>query len=338
MIYKFLNKREKNQFNELIKNPEVYYPLGLIEERLPQYAQLKGFSKSKLVSRLKEALNDSEKLLDFLAEIKVALLFVNKGVLTELEPLCGGKKPELLVHINKEKVYIEVKRIRKTEGEKTQEAQKWKIKDTIRKIPSPFYVDIFLGETLNPLILTDEVSNKIIKKITSTIHLLDQTEDYLNSKEFTLNDIQEELGSFTILRKESNFKGERTSCLISSEPINYSNEEYEKFKDDVVDKVSQLPKNEIGLIFFWVDSNVHEEIDLENPTIFIYQTSDGLKQHTEFQLDKLFQDYHKLSGVTYRSNWVRTQPGSKHCYLYVNPWADRKINRNLLEALADYLD
>jgi hypothetical protein len=174
MIYKFLSKQGKHWLNELIKNPDVHYALDSIEKSLSQYTQLKDITKSKLVSKLndvlKDALKDKEKLLDFSAEIKVALLFLDKGVPTEHEPYGkkndGEKKkgPDLLVYINNEKVYIEVKRIRKTRDEKAQEVQLLKIEDAIRKIPSPFYVDISLGETLNPLILTDEVSNKIIKK------------------------------------------------------------------------------------------------------------------------------------------------------------------------------
>ena len=349
------------------QDPNVADALALLDRDVPALKQVKGFSARcertfKQAIKSKEAFED---LADFLAEVQVAELFLEADLLREFEPplpvpVQAGKKPpdcDLLAVVNGEKVWVEVKRIRRTLTEVTLEkqvAQIARIEKEIGKVSAPFVVILDLRSQLGP-----QDADRIVEKITRA--LVEAFEELktrpplwpLRKPRVRLEDEKgKELGSFDIHEKKRQLFQEETTTVLRRIPYSDNGSERRKFRGDLDKKgakLDNLPEGEAGFIFFWVDSDTHEEIDLLGGLLDlsdIYQTRDNPEIKAQWEIEQFFNTYKKVTGVILRAEYLIasvTSPGAvswgsgdrKRYKIHWNPWAENKLSDATATMLAE---
>jgi hypothetical protein len=335
------------------QDPNVASALAPLDRDIPAFNRnrVKGFSK-RAKRAFKQAIKSQESfedLADFLAEVAVAKIFLEAGLLKEFEaalpvPVSAGEKPpdcDLLVAINGERIWVEVKRIRRTRAEEDSQKQIRKIAEKVRAIPSPFVVSVSLNSSrLQPLAV-----DQIVEEIAKTLAAMGIEESHVEEQPIWLNDngIETRLGNFSVSPKGKYSPDKATAFLCLSYPVPYSEGggERKKFWDDLIvkgKKLQKLPDNEAGFIFFWVDSSTHEEIDLLGLLEGrLYGAGDSPQRWPHWQIEEFFREYQKVTGVIIRAEYVVASvpsPGSiswgpedqKQYKIHWNPWAVNRCN------------
>lgn len=157
------------------KDANISNALAFLDRNISTFKQIKRFSE-RAERAFKQAIKSQESfedLADFLAEVQVAELFLKAGLLREFEAALpvstpAGEKPpncDLLAVVNGEKVWLEVKRIRRTRAEEAFQKQIKEIAEKTRAIPSPFFVGLSLGS----FPLSRLAGGRIVEEITKTL-------------------------------------------------------------------------------------------------------------------------------------------------------------------------
>jgi len=348
------------------QDSNVARALVLLDRDIPAFNRnrVEGFSK-RAKRAFKQAIKSQESfedLADFLAEVEVAKLFLKASLLKELEatlpgPVSSGEKPpdcDLLAVVNGEKVWVEVKRIRRTRTEiglEKQITQIARIEKEIGKVPFPFVVILDLCSQFGP-----QDADRIIQEITRE---LGEAFEELKTKPtlWPLRKIgvrledknKKKLGSFDIHEKKGQFLQEEATTVLLRIPYSGKGSEQKKFWDDLTEKgarLQKLPENEAGFIFFWVDSITHEESDLLGLLWPPSVEEDEIK--FKWQIEEFFKVYQKVTGVILRAEHLIasvTSPGTiswgsgdqKRYKIHWNPWAENKLSDTTATMLIELL-
>lgn len=342
-----LSRKTGEAIDDLIaKDANISKILAFLESNVSTFKQIKGFSERgkrafKQAVKSKESFED---LADFLAEIHVAEFFLHDGSLSAFEALVPisrpyGEKPpdcDVLANVNGERIWLEVKRIRRTRAENAFQKQIREIAEKIRAIPSPFFV----GLSLNSSCLQPPVGDRIVEEIAKTLAKMETEKSHVEEQLIWLNENRKEtrLGTFSISPKGKYSPDRATvfSCLLSPVPYSEKGSERKKFWDDLIVKGKKLQKlsdDEPGFIFFWVDSGTHEEIDLLGLLEGrLYGAGDNFQEWSRWQIDEFFREYQKVTGVIIRAEYEIASvpsPGSiswsprdqKRYKIHWNPWS-----------------
>jgi hypothetical protein len=357
-LVNLLDKKTGKDIDKLAaRDSNVAHALVLLDRDIPAFNQVEGFSK-ECKDPLKDAISNAvnkgnfERLADFLAEVEVGRMFLKTGLLERheapLEPTeeRPPKKKSLscdwrLVTVNNERIWVEVKRIRRTQAEKDLQQQIRKVAGKIKAIPSPFSVDL----RLDSFHLQPPAVDRIVEEIAKTLAEMKAEDSRVEKQPIWLNDNGKEtrLGTFSVAPKGqySQDKATAFSCFSWSVPYSEDGSERKKFWSDLTDKgkkLQKLPDNEAGFIFFWVDSGTHEEIDLLGLLEGrLYGAGDSLQGWSRWQINEFFKDYRKVTGVIIRTERVIasvTSPGTiswgsrdqKRYKIHWNPWSPWVVN------------
>jgi len=349
-----LSRKTGKDLDKLVaRNPNTAHALALLDRDVPALKPIKGFS-ARCERALKQVIKSQESfedLADFLAEVQAARLFLKFGFLKEFEsvlpvPVPSGEKPpdcDLLATVNGERIWIEVKRIRKTRAEEAFQKQIKEIAEKTRAIPSPFFV----GLSLESFDLQPPAVDRVVEEIAKMLAAMETEESHVEEQLIWLNDNGKEtrLGTFSVSPKGKYSPDEATafSCLTYPVPYSGGGSERKKFWDDLIvkgKKLQKLPDNEAGFIFFWVDSGTHGEIDLLGLLEGrLYRAGDSLQVWSCWQIDEFFREYQKVTGVIIRAEYVIASvpsPGSiswgpedqKRYKIHWNPWNSWAVNEH----------
>jgi hypothetical protein len=333
------------------RDPNAAHALALLDRDIPAFSRVKGFS-TRYGRAFKQAVSQEsfEVIADFRAEMEVGRLFLAAGLLERFEaplpvPVSSGEKPpdsDLLVTVNGERIWVEVKRIRRTRAEGAFQKQIKEIAEKIRAIPSPFCV----GLSLNSSRLQPPAVDRIVEEIAKTLAAVKTEEPHVDEQPIWLNDNGKEtrIGTFSVSPKGKYSPDEATAfSYFTYPPYLEGGGEQKKFLDDLIEKgarLQKLPDNEAGFIFFWVDSGTHEEIDLLGLLEGrLYGSGDSLQGWSRWQIDEFFREYQKVTGVIIRAEYMIAfvpSPGSiswgpedqKRYEIHWNPWNSWAVNEH----------
>jgi len=248
-----------------------------------------------------------EKAFDYMAELDAAKLFLDH--VEELDvSLPSGQDADCLVNLEGQRIYIEVKRIRRTREEKDSETQIDRIRREIGRLPSPFCFSLEIGETLESMTITKEIADAIITRIQDTIDVLATCSPIEGEMSFSLSDIQEGLGSFSLCVKDSSLGNQGTELTCYRYPFPETDKDASKELWDDIDekaaKFSGLPYDAKALIFLKVDSNIYSRFDLEGITVHHRRVSGRLKESwITYGVNEVFKRHRIIGGIIYRGDW-----------------------------------
>ena len=264
----------------------------------------------KIAKKLATAKSD-EDVYDIRSELEIALLLCeNKKLSIEYEKYesSDGRAPDFFVTYNGTfTLNVEVARIRESAPMKRYNSWLARIRDAVKEFRSPFFV--YLDWTANDndpqlLQILEEaevtVVASILDAISSTASDTLTCGKHIHIAPPGIN----HLIGITITRPEGRHSSEQTYFTAGIFPLFYTNKEYRKFGDIILDKLSQLFTGQANVLAPCVTSSTHEFIDLEDSLLSLSQQSDCFYSQKGYRDKAHFDsDFSWLSAIFLRSMW-----------------------------------
>lgn len=326
-LFEKLNKDNSSSIYEINEN------FNYIDEILPKIVNLKGFSKKIIKYRL-IGFKDFEQLKNFVVEMKIAKILIDKNLDISLYPEIINyknekKESDFLINLNNKKIYIEVKRIRETKEMIELENFCKRIEDGVSTLQSPYIIRInFYYDSLEKIKEDVELDKKIIEYIKNFI--LEDT--IIEGKKYNLNEKHNDFGFFKIYKKGKELIDKKeTICQVIMKPIPFSGKENIKFRQDIEKKREQLSKDGYNFIFFWSDSTTHNETSFINEIIH-FSKEKNYDVTVKYQIEEIFKTINNLHGIILSTKFVSIDEIGKF-KIYINNYANPKIDEELVENL-----
>jgi hypothetical protein len=281
----------------------------------------------------------NEDIYDIRSELEIALLLCqNKKLSIEYEKYesSAGRSPDFFATYNETFTFnIEVARIRESTPMKRYNSWLSRIRDALKEIRSPFFV--YLDWTANdndPQLLQileeaeETVVESILEALSSTARDSLCDGKHIHIAPTGINNLID----VTITRPEGRHSSEQTCFTAGIFPLFYTNREYRKFGDIIVDKLSQLSEGEANILSPCVTSSTHEFIDLEDSLLSLSQQSDCFYSQKGYRdKDHFDSDFTRLSAIFLRSIW--SSYGHDRNQVWCNPNAAYPIPHELVSYL-----
>jgi hypothetical protein len=237
---------------------------------------------------------------------------------------------------------VEVKRIRESKDGALFEKCVDDITRRIEAIPSKLAFWLDAPELESNLDLSGRLQRskeEIVSFIANRIHSEEEQITPDSPREYPIPGFEGEL--VLELTKPVNKRDSGTSYHGGTRPIFYTQTEYRKFGDVILDSLRQLMPDMINVLFIGSNSSTHEDRD-------ILMALDAINKNLRWREENFFtrrgftdkQDFlrqsRKISGILFRSIWVSsTDQDRDRNFLWLNPGANYSIPEEICKYLRE---
>lgn len=300
-----------------------------------RFEQFIDYYQDKILSKIRNAKSD-EDLEDIMFEFEIPyLLLLDDRFEIEYEKYkpYNMRGPDFFITFKKSILFnLEVKRIREARSGLHFEKLIQDITSQIQNIPSSLGFSIVV-DTLNTdfdIVSKLESSKEaVIKYIENTIQKEEGRLPLGEACEYPIPGFEGEL-ILMLSKPLCKANPDETSYNGGFRQAFYTQKEYRKFGDAILEKIGQMLPNMINVLVIRSDSTTHEEDDLLKS---VYTINEMLsKKYEDFFIQKGFQgiqdflsQWKNLSGILFRSIWVRIGDSKDRNLLWCNEQADQQI-------------
>ncbi|OGW54804.1 MAG: hypothetical protein A2Y81_10620 [Nitrospirae bacterium RBG_13_43_8] len=302
--------------------------------------------RDKIRKKISGATTD-EILNDVLSELEVAyflLLDDRFEVKYEEGRYTKSRSPDFIVTFEQTIPFIlEVKRFRRIR-EKDLGCRYDKaiqdIADIVQKLPSSLAFSLYADDVdAAPELLNKfEASREAVAKyIINTVRESESRLDLNSDSEHAVPGFNGDL-VLILTRPSGKITNDETSYHVGSRPLFYSQKEYRQFSDEILGKLGQMRPDMINILMISSDSDIHEPEALFQAIYSIAKLSN--KKDDDFFIRKGFKgtadflgQWRKLSGVVFRSIWVKIDDLQNRNLVWLNTYAQKKVPSPIIEYL-----
>jgi len=307
-----------------------------------RFEQFTNYYRDKIRSKIRNVKSD-EKLGDIMFELEIPyFMLLDDRFEVEYEKYgTNTRAPDFFISFKQAVGFnLEVKRIRESRLGFHFEKLIQDIASQIQNIPSSFGFSIVV-DTLDPdfdIVSKIESSKEtVIKYIENTIQNEEGRLPLGEACEYPIPGFEGEL-ILMLSKPLCKANPDETSYNGRFRPAFYTQKEYRKFGDAILEKIGQMIPNMINVLVISSDSTNHENDDLIKS---IYSINKLLNQGDEnLSIRKGFrgkQDFlnqsKRLSGILFRTNWLGLNAVKERNLLWCNEQADQQIPEQIKEYL-----
>lgn len=337
----------KDLIESIFRDKEHYASHRLLSwaERCDRFRDFFILYQNKISKKVRKA-KTNEDLGDVIAELFVAYLFLqDQRIMVEYEKFgLESRGPDLSAFFEQAISFnVEVARIRNAELEMRFNNVIKQINRRVCAGPSYLEFEIRLEmPTVSQSLIQhlEQATDEIVWCIERTIEREFGTLAYKKEHRYPISGFE---GILTLILYKHSFDPEFDGTAFSRfSPVAYTQREHHKFGDIIVNKLKQLPLDNINVIFIISDSNAHEPEDLKKGITSLFQ---ALNQGNQGILKKVVEEFgsienfktqmQKLGGVIFRSKWrEHNEPN----VLWCNPQASEPLPEAIKQFLihSDY--